>query len=175
MHAFARSLVASGTDRSTMAKSDGTVIFLVILLMAAAFRYETMARMTCGMVYHAVSPCLGYLTNKHGLRLRCCEGLTLLYSAARSGRDRRMACRCLKNAASRMRNINYQRASHLQGACGIQIPYKISPRTDCSRSLEYILDISLSISFSHICYFFTRTQLRMHACMCMCVFFCCRV
>lgn len=175
MHAFARSLVASGTDRSTMAKSDGTVIFLVILLMAAAFRYETMARMTCGMVYHAVSPCLGYLTNKHGLRLRCCEGLTLLYSAARSGRDRRMACRCLKNAASRMRNINYQRASHLQGACGIQIPYKISPRTDCSRSLEYILDISLSASLIFAIFLHVHNYACMHACMCMCVFFCCRV
>ncbi|MCE3052255.1 tyrosine protein phosphatase, partial [Datura stramonium] len=52
--------------------------------------------------------------------------------------DRKTACTCLKSAANTIKGINAGKAAGLPAACGVNIPYKISPSTDCSK-------VSLSI------------------------------
>ncbi|OMP12628.1 Plant lipid transfer protein/Par allergen [Corchorus olitorius] len=45
--------------------------------------------------------------------------------------DRKQACTCIKNVAGTIYDINYGLANALTGKCGVSIPYKISPSTDC--------------------------------------------
>ncbi|KAM0006269.1 Non-specific lipid-transfer protein [Helianthus debilis subsp. tardiflorus] len=63
----------------------------------------------------------------------CCSGVKSLNSAAKTTPDRQTACGCLKSAYSSNSGINAGNAASLPGKCGVSIPYKISPGTDCSK------------------------------------------
>ncbi|KAJ0734860.1 putative plant non-specific lipid-transfer protein/Par allergen [Helianthus annuus] len=52
--------------------------------------------------------------------------------AAKLTPDRQTACGCLKSVYASNSGINLGFASNLPGKCGVNIPYKISPSTDCS-------------------------------------------
>ena len=47
--------------------------------------------------------------------------------------DRQTACNCLKRAANSVSGINLDLAGVLPQRCGVNIPYKISPSTDCNK------------------------------------------
>nr|WOE53363.1 non-specific lipid-transfer protein type 1 [Citrullus colocynthis] len=92
------------------------------------------AAVTCGSVASSVGPCISYLKGSSpGVPAACCSGIKSLKSQASTPNDRRTACTCLKNAATTIPGINYGLAAGLPGRCGVSIPYKISPSTDCSR------------------------------------------
>ncbi|MBA0753610.1 hypothetical protein Gogos_022031, partial [Gossypium gossypioides] len=89
---------------------------------------------TCGQVTTSLAPCITYLRGKSGpVPPGCCEGIKSLNSAAQTTPDRQAACKCIKSAAAGISGINYAIASGLPGKCGVNIPYKISPSTDCNR------------------------------------------
>ncbi|WP_431194237.1 non-specific lipid-transfer protein [Listeria monocytogenes] len=88
---------------------------------------------TCGQVASGVSPCIGYLRRGGPVPPACCSGIRGLSNAARTKPDRQTACRCLKSAAGSISGINFALAAGLPGKCGVSIPYKISPSTDCNR------------------------------------------
>ncbi|KAK4377435.1 hypothetical protein RND71_003731 [Anisodus tanguticus] len=69
----------------------------------------------------------------HGPLGSCCGGVKGLLGAAKTPADRKTACTCLKSAANSIKGIDASKAAGLPGACGVKIPYKISPSTDCSR------------------------------------------
>ncbi|XP_022982607.1 non-specific lipid-transfer protein 1-like [Cucurbita maxima] len=92
------------------------------------------AAISCGTVASSVAPCIPYLRNPStGLPAACCSGIRSLNSQASTSADRRTACNCLKSAANSVSGINYNAASSLPSKCGVSIPYKISPSTDCNK------------------------------------------
>ncbi|XWS09502.1 hypothetical protein CRYUN_Cryun40dG0090000 [Craigia yunnanensis] len=90
---------------------------------------------TCGQVTGALSPCVGYMrSNGAGpVPATCCSGIKGLNSAAQTTPDHKAACNCIKSASGTISGINYGVASGLPGKCGVSIPYKISPNSDCSK------------------------------------------
>ncbi|XVE80754.1 hypothetical protein DITRI_Ditri15bG0005700 [Diplodiscus trichospermus] len=88
---------------------------------------------TCGQVTSSLAPCIGYLRSKGtgAAPPACCSGIKALNAAAQTTPDRQAACNCIKSAAGSISGINYGVASGLPRKCGVSIPYKISPSTDC--------------------------------------------
>uniref|UniRef100_UPI003BF50375 non-specific lipid-transfer protein n=1 Tax=Bacillus paralicheniformis TaxID=1648923 RepID=UPI003BF50375 len=103
---------------------------VVACLVVAAPHAEAI---TCGQVVQSLLPCLPYLRNAGALSPACCNGVRSLNGAAKSPADRRTTCGCIKNAYAANSGINSGNAAGLPGKCGVSIPYKISPSTDCSK------------------------------------------
>ena len=91
---------------------------------------------TCGQVAGNLLPCLSYLRSGGPLG-GCCNGVRALNNAARTTADKKTACGCLKNAYSAYPGIKASNAAGLPAKCGVNIPYKISPNTDCSKYVRY--------------------------------------
>ncbi|CAI9779180.1 unnamed protein product [Fraxinus pennsylvanica] len=107
------------------------VYFLVLLLMVVVAPY-TEAAIGCGQVQGSLKPCLTYLMKGGVASSQCCNGVKALYAAAATTVDRRTVCNCLKQTAKVFKRINLSAAAALPSNCGVSIPYKISPATDCS-------------------------------------------
>ncbi|KAJ9543338.1 hypothetical protein OSB04_023045 [Centaurea solstitialis] len=88
---------------------------------------------SCGQVVGSLSPCLDYLTNGGDVPPGCCSGVVGLNDAAKTPADRQATCGCLKSVYASNSGINPSNAASLPGKCGLSIPYKISPNTDCSK------------------------------------------
>ncbi|KAK8663668.1 hypothetical protein V6N13_083476 [Hibiscus sabdariffa] len=87
--------------------------------------------MTCGQVTTSLAPCIGYLRSGGNVPSGCCNGIKSLNSAAKTKADRQTACNCIKSASTAISGINFGLAAGLPGKCGVNIPYNISPSTDC--------------------------------------------
>ncbi|XP_024974820.1 non-specific lipid-transfer protein 1-like [Cynara cardunculus var. scolymus] len=113
----------------------GKVALMVLfcLMVATAPPYTAEGAMTCQMVVSSLTPCASYLTRGGPVPASCCSGITSLYKAATTTTDRQTACRCMEQAAGMVPGIDLNNAGSLPGKCGVKIPYKISPTTDCSK------------------------------------------
>ncbi|XP_051131039.1 non-specific lipid-transfer protein 1-like [Andrographis paniculata] len=93
------------------------------------------AAMQCETVANDLSPCISFVMNGNGggaPPAGCCEGVRSLYRQASSTADRQAVCSCLKSVAASATQAMIANAAALPGKCGVSIPYKISPNTDCS-------------------------------------------
>nr|AZZ09239.1 lipid transfer protein 4 [Tanacetum parthenium] len=115
---------------SMFMKLSCVVVMMVVLLALSASEVEAI---TCGQVVSAVAPCLGYLRNGGAPSPSCCNGVKGLRNNARTTGDRKTVCNCLKSASSSYRGVSGSYAASLPGKCGVNLPYKISPSTDCNR------------------------------------------
>ncbi|KAM7263393.1 hypothetical protein ACFE04_003453 [Oxalis oulophora] len=114
-----------------MSSSMGLKLACVVLMLMVVGAPLAQATITCGTVTSKIAPCFGYL--KGGpLGSGCCPGVKALNAAASSTPDRKAACNCMKSAAGSISGLNYALAAGLPAKCGVSIPYKISPSTDCS-------------------------------------------
>ncbi|OMO94383.1 Plant lipid transfer protein/Par allergen [Corchorus olitorius] len=105
---------------------------VAILCMALVSAPLAEGGITCPQVTSSMAACIPYL--KGGpLTQGCCNGVRNLNSAAKTTADRQAACSCLKTAANAISGINFGLAGELPSKCGVSIPYKISPSTDCSK------------------------------------------
>ena len=102
--------------------------FVVLCMVVVAPHAEALG---CGQVQSNLVPCLPYLQGSGPLG-GCCGGIKALLGAAKTPADRKAACACIKSAASSIKGIDEGKAAGLPGACGVNIPYKISPNIDCS-------------------------------------------
>ncbi|XP_008798551.2 non-specific lipid-transfer protein 1-like [Phoenix dactylifera] len=109
-----------------------SVVGLLLAMVLLASPRGTKA-ITCPQVYGDLTPCIQYLRSGGAVAPQCCSGVRSLLAAARTVTDRRTACRCIKTAAAGLSGLDIGRASALPGKCGVSIPYKISPSTDCSK------------------------------------------
>ncbi|XP_022157263.1 non-specific lipid-transfer protein 1-like [Momordica charantia] len=91
------------------------------------------AVISCGAVSSAMAPCIPYLRNQGPIGAGCCSGVKALNSQASTTADRQAACKCLKTAAAAIPGLNLGLAAGLPSHCGVNIPYKISPSTDCAQ------------------------------------------
>ncbi|XP_022760951.1 non-specific lipid-transfer protein 1-like [Durio zibethinus] len=108
---------------------------LVCALLLCMLVVEPMATtaISCGYVAKQISGCIKYLQNGGFLPPNCCMGIRALNNGAKTTRDRRSVCRCLQNAARTIPGIKRNLAVGLPKKCGVKIPYKISPSTNCNR------------------------------------------
>ncbi|PIA32476.1 hypothetical protein AQUCO_04500231v1 [Aquilegia coerulea] len=108
-----------------------TCVLVACMLVVSAPYAE--AAISCGLVAGKVGPCIQYLRGRGGpVPGNCCAGIKSLNSLARTTPDRQTACGCLKTTASKISGLNYKLAESLPANCGVSIPYKISPSTDCA-------------------------------------------
>ncbi|XP_076918150.1 non-specific lipid-transfer protein 1-like [Bidens hawaiensis] len=106
---------------------------VVMCFMVATALYAVDGAVTCQTVVTSLTPCATYLTRGGQVPPACCNGITSLYKAASTTTDRQTACKCMEQAAGMVPGISLDAASSLPGKCGVNIPYKISPTTDCSK------------------------------------------
>ncbi|PHT70185.1 Non-specific lipid-transfer protein 2, partial [Capsicum annuum] len=118
-----------------MNKVGKIACFVLFCMMVVAPHAEAL---TCSQVTSGVAPCLPYLTGRGPLG-GCCVGIKGLLGAAKTPADRKTACTCLKSAANAIKGIDAAKAAGLPAACGVNIPYKISPSTDCSKYVIFLL------------------------------------
>ncbi|OMO94370.1 Plant lipid transfer protein/Par allergen [Corchorus olitorius] len=129
---------------SSMAFKFGFVMLLCMVVGAPLAQ----AAITCGQVISSLGSCINYLKTGTGPLTTCCNGIKALNAAAATPQDRQQACTCIKNVAGTTSGINYGLANALTGKCGVSIPYKISPSTDCKRFNYLALFSNLLISWS---------------------------
>ena len=116
------------------------VVKLVVCLaiMAMVVGAPVAEALSCGQVTSSVAPCMNYLKTGGAVPAACCNGIRSLNSAAKNTADRQAACNCLKSASGSIKGINLSLAAGLPGKCGVSVPYKISPSTNCQR---YVLHV----------------------------------
>ncbi|KAH7544782.1 hypothetical protein FEM48_Zijuj01G0022800 [Ziziphus jujuba var. spinosa] len=103
--------------------------FVVFLLAVQASE----AAISCSDVISNLRPCVSYLVNGSGKPPpACCSGVSAVASAASTSADKKTACNCIKSAAKNV-NLNPQLAQALPGNCGVNLPFPVSPNTDCSK------------------------------------------
>ncbi|KAK1426740.1 hypothetical protein QVD17_15419 [Tagetes erecta] len=108
-------------------------VVALMCYMVASAPYAADAAVTCQTVISSLTPCASYLTRGGPVPPTCCNGINSLYKAATTTTDRQTACKCMEQAARMVPGILLDAASSLPGKCGVNIPYKISPNTDCSK------------------------------------------
>ncbi|XP_074313775.1 non-specific lipid-transfer protein 1-like [Silene latifolia] len=110
-----------------------TLAIIGILLLSVA--PWTDGALTCGAVAQSLVPCLNYFRGGGigSVPPGCCNGIRSLNNNARTTPDRQTVCGCLKEAANSLRNINIGLAASIPPKCGVNIPYKLDPATDCSK------------------------------------------
>ncbi|MCE3052254.1 tyrosine protein phosphatase [Datura stramonium] len=106
--------------------------FVLLCLVVVAPHAEALS---CGQVTTSLAPCVPYLQGRGPLG-SCCGGVKGVVSAVKTPADRRTACTCLKSAANSVKGLDAGRVAGLPAACGVSIPYKISPSTDCSNIIS---------------------------------------
>ena len=109
------------------------LLCMVVLCMVLAAPLTTEAGLPCNQIASKLASCVNFLT-KGGIPLPvCCTGVRNIVSASKTTPDRQDACKCLKSIATGVKGINYNNAASLPGKCKVNIPYKISPNTDCAK------------------------------------------
>ncbi|XP_010253092.1 PREDICTED: non-specific lipid-transfer protein 1-like [Nelumbo nucifera] len=112
-----------------MARSGMLKVVFIIMVVVVGVD----AGISCGQVTSQLAPCITYLVRGGAVSPLCCRGVRGLSASARTTRDRRTACGCIKSASAGIRGLKLALAASLPGRCRVRIPYKISPSTDCSR------------------------------------------
>ncbi|KAI4374223.1 hypothetical protein MLD38_012242 [Melastoma candidum] len=107
-----------------------TMVVCMVVLASTAVD----ATISCNQVATSLAPCVPYARSGTGdVPGPCCDGIKKLNDAASTTPDRRAACGCMKTAASNLKDLNFDVVSTIPGKCGVNIPYKLSPSTDCDR------------------------------------------
>ncbi|XP_057789448.1 non-specific lipid-transfer protein 2-like [Salvia miltiorrhiza] len=114
------------------ATTKAMCVALIAAVLVAAAAPPAEAAIGCGTVISYLSPCLPYVTNR-GPLAGCCGGVKGLFNVAKSTPDLQAVCRCLKSLGGSYNGVNLGKAAGLPQQCGVNIPYKISPSTDCSK------------------------------------------
>ena len=103
----------------------------IACILIAAPRAES--AVSCNSVASSLSPCINYIRGMGPLTAGCCGGVRNLNSAAKTTPDRQTTCNCLKSFAGRIPGVRFNLAAGVPGMCKVNVPYAISPSTDCSR------------------------------------------
>ncbi|PIN00306.1 hypothetical protein CDL12_27191 [Handroanthus impetiginosus] len=114
-----------------MMKSIMSMVLIATVVVSAVAPLAE-AAISCGTVVSYLNPCLPYMTDKGSLG-GCCNGVKGLYEVAKTTPDKQSVCNCLKSLAGSYFDVNLDKVARLPSQCGVNIPYKISPSTDCAK------------------------------------------
>jgi hypothetical protein len=119
--------------RATHAAATLALLVAAVVLSAAPAPAEG-AVSSCGQVIGYLVPCMNYaMGNAPTPSAPCCSGVRSLNSAARTTPDRQATCNCLKQQTGGMRGLRADLIAGIPSKCGVNIPYAISPNTDCKK------------------------------------------
>ncbi|XP_057804320.1 non-specific lipid-transfer protein 1-like [Salvia miltiorrhiza] len=108
-------------------------MLVCLAVMVALLSPQSEAVASCDQLRGNLGSCLGFLRGGV-ITSQCCNGVRAVAASAKTTADRHAACRCLVAAAQSMRGvIDLGNAARLPGRCGVNIPFQISPNTDCNR------------------------------------------
>ncbi|GER43250.1 non-specific lipid-transfer protein [Striga asiatica] len=105
------------------------ILKAVVCILAVVSSAVSVDALGCTQVAQYLSPCIPYVMGQGPIG-NCCGGVKGLYSAAGTSADRQDVCKCLKSMAS---NVDLDKAASLPSQCGVDVPYEISPSTDCAK------------------------------------------
>ncbi|KAM0941169.1 putative plant non-specific lipid-transfer protein/Par allergen [Dioscorea sansibarensis] len=108
------------------------MVALMVVCMAAGWP-KGEGSVTCGSVVSCLAPCMSYARGSGPLTQSCCAGVKKLNDLAGTTADRKAACTCLKTIGAGLKNANWGAIEKVPAQCRVNVPYKISPSTDCSR------------------------------------------
>ncbi|KAK4771267.1 hypothetical protein SAY87_031799 [Trapa incisa] len=116
-----------------MAPPKLACLAIALLIAAASAPVAVRASISCNQVVNNLVPCLNYVINGGPVPSNCCIGVQAVYNAARTTQDRQGVCNCLKSVinGSPISNAAANNAAALPSRCGVNLPYQISPYTDC--------------------------------------------
>ncbi|KAF3447968.1 hypothetical protein FNV43_RR08675 [Rhamnella rubrinervis] len=109
------------------------LLCIAVLCMVLAAPLTTEAGLLCSQIKSQLAPCIIFLVNGGNPTTQCCAGVRNVVSASKTTPDRQSACNCLKSTAAGVKGININNAASLPGKCKVNIPYKISPSTNCAK------------------------------------------
>ncbi|KAL6508094.1 hypothetical protein OROGR_024289 [Orobanche gracilis] len=120
--------------------------WLVLALSAVVVAFVPLpadAAISCSTVANDLLPCINYVLygGPPVPPASCCQGIKTLYGQASAPADRQAVCSCLKSVAGSATPTVVENAAALPAKCGVSIPYKISPSTDCAKFIRWSLDI----------------------------------
>lgn len=126
------------------------LILVVTMAVAALAPPQVEAAVSCNAVANDLTPCFNFvLYGGTAPPFNCCQGIRSLYNEATATADRQAICNCLKSVANSATPAMINNAAALPSKCGVNIPYKISPSTDCS---SYVNKLNARIIRSYRCY-----------------------
>ncbi|KAB1726982.1 hypothetical protein FNE60_30025, partial [Klebsiella pneumoniae] len=117
----------------TVSVSKVAVAIMCMVAVLSLSAPHAVEGLTCGQVTSSIASCLNYLKVGGVVPPGCCSGVKSLNRMAKTPLDRKQACTCLKSISGSVKGINFGLASGLPGKCGVSVPYKISPSTDCTK------------------------------------------
>ncbi|GAV67300.1 Tryp_alpha_amyl domain-containing protein [Cephalotus follicularis] len=114
-----------------MANKLAFMLFVCLVVVSAP---KCKAAVSCNQMVSELTPCIGYVANGGTVSSDCCNGVKTLYSQAKDTSSRQGICNCMKRAISGIPYTAYNLglASGLPAKCGVNIPYKIDPSTNCA-------------------------------------------
>ena len=116
-----------------MASSSFVKIACVVVIAMVVVAAPVAEALTCGAVSGSLAPCINYAKSGVGaVPGACCTGIKNVNGMARTSKDRQDACRCLQSAATAIKGLKLNVVAGLPSKCGVNIPYKISPSTNCN-------------------------------------------
>ncbi|XP_073113106.1 non-specific lipid-transfer protein A-like [Elaeis guineensis] len=112
----------------------GVVAAILLALAVSCLVVKPGDALNCVDVNLCLTPCIAYLTGQEAAPApACCQGVTKLKALAATTSDRRLACNCMKQAASHFQNIDDDAVGNLPKKCGTPLPFPINKEVDCSR------------------------------------------
>ncbi|WJX43361.1 hypothetical protein P8452_30474 [Trifolium repens] len=122
-----------------MGYSTMTIRFVCMAIVClVTFGPKAEAAVSCGQVVNNLTPCVSYIIyGGNAVPAQCCNGVRNLNNMAQNTPDRRAVCNCIKNAVSSSgftyTRFNLDIVAGIPSKCGVNIPYQISPNTNCNR------------------------------------------
>ncbi|KAI3921777.1 hypothetical protein MKX01_005466 [Papaver californicum] len=126
-----------------MMKTKGMAVsvLLVVVMAHLIIMTEPAQAFTCLDVAPNLAACISYLS---GIDSRppqiCCDGVTRVKGMCVTTDNRRLACNCIKEVATRIRVIKESAVASLPIACNQPFPFPISTSFDCN---SYAITFSL--------------------------------
>ena len=106
---------------------------LVVLVFTVAAK-EASKGLTCDQEKSLVAPCLDFLTKKTDTpSTPCCQGLTKLIESTPTKEEKKAACKCLKEGASQVPNLDKDRVNNLCKTCKISVHFLFSKDLECEK------------------------------------------
>lgn len=110
----------------------GFIVSVILVLALVQGMVEQGQAITCGQVNGFLAPCIPYLTKGTGDPTdACCGGVKSLVAAVGNVADKRAACGCVKEAASRLSDLKDSAAQALPAKCGVKLDIPISKTVNC--------------------------------------------
>ncbi|CAJ2655508.1 unnamed protein product [Trifolium pratense] len=110
------------------------VTCLVMMMCMILGLPQTLVALTCGQVNTNIAPCIAYVTGSGSdVPKPCCNGIRAVNNEAKTKSDRQAACKCIQTTVNALSGVNVDKLANLPSKCGVHLPFKPLPSTDCNK------------------------------------------